>query len=116
MDLNDILTKAGNHLVVGRAFGSPVEKDGVTIVPVAFVAGGGGGGQGTDDKENQGEGGGFGGIVYPIGVYSIREGEVRFVPAINVTRIAMGLLFLLRLAVRRSTMVRGTKGHRRQRE
>src|SRR5579863_2073322 len=95
MDMNDILSKAGDQLVVGRAFGTPVEKDGGLIIPVAFVAGGGGGGQGTDEKTNQGEGGGFGGIVYPIGVYAIRGEQVRFIPAVNLTRIVMGVLLLL---------------------
>lgn len=117
MDIDDILTKAGNQLVVGRAFGTPVEdKGGGMIIPVALVAGGGGGGQGTDTKAQDGEGGGFGGIVYPIGVYSIREGKVRFVPAVNVTRIAMGLLFLLRLAVKSRMKVtgKGAQGRRRR--
>lgn len=100
MDLNDILTKAGNQIVVGRAFGAPIEKDGRTIIPVAFVAGGGGGGQGTDEKANQGEGGGFGGVVYPIGAYVIRDDQVRFVPAVNVTRLITAVLFVVRAVVK----------------
>jgi uncharacterized spore protein YtfJ len=112
MGINDILDKAGSHLVVGRAYGTPVEKDGTMIIPVAFVAGGGGGGQGSDEKANQGEGGGFGGVVYPIGVYAIREDKVRFIPSVNVTRIIMGVLFLVRLAVKTRMRVAVVKGHR----
>ena len=41
---------------VKRVFGEPYEQDGVTIIPVAWVAGGGGGG---GDAEGNG-GGGFG--------------------------------------------------------
>ncbi len=112
MDLHDILDKMGDHLVVGRAFGAPIEKDGATVVPVAIVAGGGGGGQGTDEKANQGEGGGFGGLVYPIGVYAIRDGNVRFVPAVNVTRIIGAVLLMVRAVVRSRKKVTVVKAHR----
>ena len=115
MDLNQILAKAGDHLVVGRAFGPPVEKDGVVLIPVAIVAGGGGGGQGTGDAQ-QGEGGGFGGLVYPLGVYSIRGGQAGFVPAVNVTRIITATLFMVRVIVRsrmKVTVVKGSSARRR---
>lgn len=100
MDSKDILARAGDHLSVGRAFGAPVERDGATVVPVAFVAGGGGAGRGGADEGGKGEGGGFGGVVYPLGAYVLREGKVRFVPAVDVTRMVSGVLLLLRLAVK----------------
>ena len=45
MNAKDLLSKVGNNLSVGRAFGTAYEKDGLYVIPVAFVAGGGGGGE-----------------------------------------------------------------------
>lgn len=95
MDMSDILSRAGNQLVVGRAFGPPIERDGQTIVPVAFVAGGGGAGRGTAGQAEASEGGGFGGVVHPLGVYVIGGGAPRFIPTVDVTRVLMGALSLL---------------------
>ena len=63
-------------LVASQVFGAPIEKDGVTVVPVATVSGGGGGGAGSGATKNsngseavstgqapaqgEGSGGGFG--------------------------------------------------------
>ena len=44
MDVENLLAKAAENLSVRRAFGTPYEKDGMLIIPVALVAGGGGGG------------------------------------------------------------------------
>lgn len=111
MDVNDILGKSGSQLVAARAFGAPMERDGATIIPVAVVAGGGGGGQGSDEGTTHGEGGGFGGLVYPIGVYVVRGDSVRFVPSVNVTRIVVGAVALLRLAVRSRVKVAAVRGY-----
>ena len=100
----DVLSRVGDQISVRRVFGEPVERDGVLVIPVAVAVGGGGGGSGPDD---QGSGGGFGGMVRGIGVYSIRDGQVRFVPAIDVTALAaVGLLFAR--AVIRGTRRRGS--------
>ena len=86
---------------VGRAFGEPIERDGCTVVPVAWVAGGGG--RGTGPREEGGEGAGSGGVSWPLGVYEIRDGHVRWVPVINVTRMVVAGLALARAIVRRSS-------------
>lgn len=105
MTPEDLLTRAGDQLGIRRVFGEPVERDGITVVPVAVSIGGGGGGTGPDE---QGSGGGFGGIVRGIGVYAITGGQVRFVPAIDVTALAaIGLLLT-------HTVIRATR-HRRLR-
>ncbi|WP_328477719.1 hypothetical protein OHA21_25225 [Actinoplanes sp. NBC_00393] len=47
---SDILEQARtatDSAAVGRVFGTPVEKDGVLILPVAVISGGGGGGSGS---------------------------------------------------------------------
>ena len=90
MTPDEILTRIGDQLSVRRVFGEPVERDGLVVIPVAVALGGGGGGTGPDE---QGSGGGLGGMVRGIGVYSIRDGQVRFVPAVDTTALAaMGVL------------------------
>jgi hypothetical protein len=72
----------------------------VTVIPAASVGGGGGGG---GDAEHNG-GGGFGLRARPVGAYVIRGDEVTWVPAVDVTRlalVALGVLIVLRSLLRR---------------
>jgi len=79
---------------VRRVFGDPVSVDGVTIIPVARVAGGGGGGggegTGPDDEGGRGFDTGFGLGARPVGVYEIRDGHLDWKPAIDVDRVVRG--------------------------
>jgi uncharacterized spore protein YtfJ len=112
MDVKDLLGKVADHISVGRAFGPAYEKDGSLIIPVALVAGGGGGGGSdapehdaslTDDSSRSrgapvtGSGGGFGGVVLPVGVYVVNGERVRWMPAVNVTLIALAAVGVLRV-------------------
>lgn len=97
MTAEDLLTRAGDQLGVRRVFGEPVERDGVVVVPVAVAIGGGGGGSAPGE---QGAGGGFGGIVRGIGVYTIADGRVRFVPAVDTTALAALAVVLAAVVVR----------------
>jgi uncharacterized spore protein YtfJ len=83
---------ARDALSVRRVFGDAYELDGVTIIPVARVAGGagGGGGEGPSEKEGSGFGGGFGLGAHPVGVYEVRDGHVEWKPAVDVNRLARG--------------------------
>jgi uncharacterized spore protein YtfJ len=79
-------------------YAEPVEKDGMTVIPAAVVLGGGGGGSGQDKNEQRGEGGGFGMIARPAGAFIIENGNVRWQPALDVTRlIGAGVIVLLAL-------------------
>ena len=90
MTPDEIVTKVGDQLGIRRVFGEPVERDGLTVIPVAVAVGGGGGGTAPDE---QGTGAGFGGMVRGIGVYAISNGQVRFIPAIDTTALAaLGVL------------------------
>lgn len=90
MTPDDILTRIGDQLGIRRVFGEPIERDGIVVIPVAVAIGGGGGGTGPTD---QGSGGGFGGVVRGIGVYTIANQQVRFVPAVDTTALAaLGVL------------------------
>lgn len=86
-----------------NVFGEPVTQGDVTVLPVAWVVGGGGAGGGeaasppgdqSSAEEPPGSGGGlgFGIIARPVGAYEIRDGEVRWRPAIDVTQLLLGLL------------------------
>jgi uncharacterized spore protein YtfJ len=49
-----------------------------------------------------GSGGGFGGVVMPVGVYVVKDDRVRWVPAINVILIAICAISLARVLIRPS--------------
>lgn len=62
---------------VAAVFGEPVQRDGVTVIPVAraaWGAGGGGGGKGEDE----GHGAGGGAIATPHGFIEIGGGKARY--------------------------------------
>jgi uncharacterized spore protein YtfJ len=108
MRAEEILAQVRDTLTVRQVFGEAYERDGALVVPVARIAGGGGGGGGGSPTEGGGSGGGFGFESRPVGVYVIRDGEVSWRPAVDVTRIALGgqmvgiiALLVLRSAVRR---------------
>jgi uncharacterized spore protein YtfJ len=120
MDVKELLGRVGENLSVSRSFGAAYKKDGLLIIPVAVVAGGGGGGGSEystspahpneldglleDDLPREqvpnGSGGGFGGVVLPVGAYVVKGEEVSWVPAVNVTLIVLAALGVLRLLVR----------------
>jgi uncharacterized spore protein YtfJ len=83
-----------DSLSVHRSFGDAYELDGVTVIPVARVAGGGGGGGGEGVDDEGGSGGGFGtgfGLgVSPLGVYEVRGDRVEWKPTVDVNRLLRG--------------------------
>jgi len=86
MNVQEVLEKAQDTVTVKRVYGTPIEKDGLTIIPAAAVSGGGGGGGGPADS---GGGAGFGVRARPVGAFVIKDGEVTWKPALDETRIAM---------------------------
>jgi uncharacterized spore protein YtfJ len=89
MDLETLLSQARDSLTVKRVFGDPIERDGVTLIPVANVVGGAGGGAGTGEA-GRGSGGGFGVRATPAGMYAIKNGNVTWQPAVDVNRAILG--------------------------
>ncbi len=79
-------------------YSEPVERDGVTVIPVAKAAYGFGGGSGKKEDE-EGSGGGGGVSVTPVGYIEIKDGESHFRQIIDsasmLTLIAIGSLSLL---------------------
>jgi uncharacterized spore protein YtfJ len=120
VDVQELLGKVAQHLSVSRVFGTAYEKDGSLVIPVALVAGGGGGGEGpsgsptgdtTDeigrensesftDSASSGSGGGFGGVVMPVGVYVVKDEQVRWVPAVNANLVIVVAFLTLRMIAR----------------
>jgi uncharacterized spore protein YtfJ len=102
-------------LSVRRVFGDPYELDGCTVIPVAKVAGGAGGGGGEGEKAGEtgtGFGTGFGLQARPVGVYQVRDGDVVWKPAVDVTRLAKGGQVLAGLVVVCITLVVATRRSR----
>src|SRR4051794_16055576 len=98
-----LLAKVGDSFHAKRAFGPLIEADGCQIIPVALSAGGGGGGEGASGDEpspGDGFGGGFGGVSWPLGVYVVKDGTAKWVPAVAAPRIALGVIAAVRVALR----------------
>jgi uncharacterized spore protein YtfJ len=128
VDVKDLLNRVTENISVSRAFGSAYEKEGVLVIPVALVAGGGGGGEGSSTTANsshddetavssndlhgavgKGSGGGFGGVVVPVGAYVVKDEQVRWVPAVNVTVIVIAVLCAIRLLTKSRLNVQRVK-------
>jgi uncharacterized spore protein YtfJ len=106
MDYAETIAKAQDAVTVRRVYGEPYEKNGVTLIPAAKMAGGGGAGGGEDPSGGgSGSGGGFGIAARPVGAYVIRGDDVKWQPAVDLSRVltqltlaALGLALLLRRA------------------
>ena len=77
--------RVGGRFTASTVFGSPVEREGVTVIPVSTVRFGFGGGGGTDTS---GEGGGGAGSGAPAGYIEIKDGRSRFMPVVHPARMA----------------------------
>jgi uncharacterized spore protein YtfJ len=84
--VNELLERigqtVGQRAQASTVFGEAVEREGVTVIPVAKArfGFGGGGGRGTRGEEGQGAGGGGGGgvAVSPIGYIELRDRSSEF--------------------------------------
>jgi len=77
--------RVGLRAASGAVFGTPVEREGVTVVPVAKVRWGFGGGSGRGIEEGsetgeigEGAGGGGGVMASPLGFIEIQDGRAEF--------------------------------------
>jgi uncharacterized spore protein YtfJ len=85
--------RLGAQVNQATVYGEPVERNGLTVIPVAsarFAFGGGTGG----DAETQQEGGGAGGVgwVAPAGYIELRDTGSRFVPVVHPERMVLLVL------------------------
>lgn len=86
--LSALAERVGAEFTASNVFGAPVERDGVTVVPVAAARFGFGGGAGADPRKGQdGSGAGAGGMVAAVGYIEIKGGDSRFVPVVHPARM-----------------------------
>jgi uncharacterized spore protein YtfJ len=102
MDVNEVIDRARDALNVRRVFGEPIQQGEVTVIPAAWVSGGGGGGAGKGPSEgtetsSKGSGSGFALRARPAGAFVMRQGQVRWKPAVDVNRIVLGTQVLVGL-------------------
>ena len=120
MDTSEFLDQISAHVRDNHVFGQPYERDGVTVIPAAVLyAGGGGGGNSAGQGEGQpqpagaqGLGGGLGLVARPVGAFVIKDGEVRWQPALDLTRVIAGgqvLSVVALLTLRRLIKVLGRR-------
>ena len=81
-----------------RVFGEPYEKDGATFIPVAAVRAGGGFGR-SPEKGGEAAGGGGGVSNRPIGMFALKDGDVRWRPAFDLNSVILGSQILAGLAL-----------------
>jgi uncharacterized spore protein YtfJ len=91
--------KLGTAANSATIYGEPVERDGVTVIPVAKAAYGFGGGEGNGTEgKGTGSGGGGGMVLTPVGYIEIKDGATRFRtirdPQMVVKVVAIGSLAL----------------------
>lgn len=77
--------RVGAYAAASAVFGTPAERDGITVIPVAKVRWGfgGGGGRGIEEGNetgdiSEGSGGGGGVAASPLGFIEIRDGHAEF--------------------------------------
>jgi uncharacterized spore protein YtfJ len=109
MDVQELMAKVEDAASVKRVFGEPYERDGVTVIPVARVGGGGGGGGGEGD-EGKGWGGGGGFVGAPVGIYVIKDGNVRWRPAVDVTSVLLRVQAALITALLTGRAIKKARG------
>jgi uncharacterized spore protein YtfJ len=77
--IDRLAEKLGGVASARAVYGEPVERDGVTVIPVAKVRWGFGGGDGNSEQ-GSGSGGGGGVLASPIGYIELRDGAAEFRP------------------------------------
>jgi Sporulation protein YtfJ (Spore_YtfJ) len=88
--LASLAEQIGARFDASNVFGMPVERDGVTVIPVATIRFGIGGGGGSDPRKGQdGEGGGGAGTASAAGYIELKDGRSRFVPAVHPARMLL---------------------------
>ena len=94
--LERMAEKLGVQARSASVYSEPIEKNGITIVPVAKVRWGFGGGGGTGSKEGKeqgsGSGGGGGMRVTPVGYIELKDGQSEFKPIRDASSFVPAIL------------------------
>ena len=92
-----IATELGHSANAGLVFAEPVERDGVSVIPVAKIRYGFGGREGNLKDGVSGGAGGGGLRAAPLGYIEVKKSGAKFHPILDVTviaRIVLGTLFV----------------------
>ena len=94
--LTRLAERLGANAAASAVFGTPVERDGVTVIPVARVRWGfgGGGGGGQKDKPQDGWGGGGGVQATPLGFIEVKDGGAQYRRVHDPLRLVIAALLL----------------------
>ena len=103
---SSLLERLGQQLTTSATaqavYGTPVERDGLTVIPVAQVRygfGGGGGGTKENEAAGSGMGAGAGVSLTPVGYIELRDGRSRFRPirrsAVPLVAVSGAIAWLL---------------------
>ncbi len=106
--VGSIAERLGAAARAATIFGDAVERDGITVIPVARARWGFGGGAGRR-KEEDGAGGGGGAQVTPVGFIELKSGaaEFRRIRSISVPQVIAASFVALFLVRRIFGSVRG---------
>ena len=114
--LQQIGQTVGDRAKASTIFGEPVEREGITVIPVAKAKFGFGGG-GGEGKEGPGRGGGGGAAVSPLGYIELHDGTARFKriprPANPLAFVAAASLLTFALARVTAELRQATQQRRR---
>jgi uncharacterized spore protein YtfJ len=98
-----LVEAAGGRAGAQAVFAPPVERGGITVIPVARVRWGAGGGRGWSREQGEGSGGGAGVVADPVGYIEVTEHGAVFQP---IERPLANPLILLAGAVGIAIVVR----------
>jgi uncharacterized spore protein YtfJ len=93
----DELGDARKQASVDGVFGTPIETEGKTVIPIASALYGFGMGGGSGQREEHsdlGGGGGAGYVVRPMAMAVIDQAGVRIEPIVNVERMGLAGMLL----------------------
>jgi uncharacterized spore protein YtfJ len=114
MEVSELLDKTRGDINARRVFGEPIQHGDAILIPAARVSGGGGGGEGKGpEAQGSGSGSGFGLSARPVGAFVLRNGHVRWRPAIDVNRVIMGMQIVVATGLLVLGRVLQAREHRR---
>jgi uncharacterized spore protein YtfJ len=94
--LENLADRLGDSASAAAVFGQAVEREGVTVIPVARVRWGvGGGGGGRARRHGGGAGGGV--IASPVGYIELRDGAAHYRPILDAKLVGSALSALVAL-------------------
>ena len=90
--VEQLAERRGAQARASTIYGEAIDRDGVTVIPVARAIWGFGGGAGRDEEQQVGSGGGGGMMVSPVGYIEIKDGETTYRPIFKPPVVAIAVV------------------------